>query len=257
MLTRKKKQPETKELALAGQPSAPAVFTSPEEVRQIQTLLSLLDTNPRIAGLREYRQLQRENPGALNRDFVVIEGQIEIKRDFALKVRKTMGLSYTVEKTAFNDTSEGLIFTCVVMVDGVAGTGACATSEVKEKARGKHAHFAQAIAETRAFKRALENRVGLPIVNTIIEQLFGGFDVEDAKRMRRVGPQAEAQRSPAVRDKLQAIHAQLREAVEDGHLSEPEGASWWERFKAAGNNLALVSTLEGKLAKLLMGDADE
>jgi hypothetical protein len=110
-------------------------------------------------------------------DFVNIGGKIEIKRDLALKLFSLSKLSYEVSMLPARIIGDEMIYYAkakVFLNDSsrtIASLGSCTTKEIDCKGGREH-HDALARAETRAFKRALEMAVGLPVINQIIERVY-------------------------------------------------------------------------------------
>ena len=118
-------------------------------------------------------------------DFAVIQGKIEPTRDLALKLFAIAKLNYDTEMIPPISRQDETIYYVKARVyknnEKVAdGLGACSTKEVRGE---RQHHDALARAETRAFKRALEACVGLPFINELILQLFGGYEKKNGERV--------------------------------------------------------------------------
>ncbi|MEO0144120.1 MAG: hypothetical protein ABIL45_04200 [candidate division WOR-3 bacterium] len=125
-----------------------------------------------------------------DKDFVIFRGRdnsvnVEITRNFALKINAMMNLNYQVVDYRIENEEDGsktYIVKVRVEKDGkyAEGLGICNTREFQDvsvqssnaKRVYRALHDALAIAETRALKRAIEVALGLPLINDIIEELF-------------------------------------------------------------------------------------
>jgi hypothetical protein len=118
----------------------------------------------------------------MNQDFIVIQNNIETTRNFNLKVMKVFELSKYIKEVKTEQLGKGKMMSTVVTSIGHGNRwneslGSCTTDEVKSKREdnSRFVHDMVAIAETRALKRAVEEYVGLPIINMVIKKLFGGY----------------------------------------------------------------------------------
>ena len=157
----------------------------------------------------------------MNRDFAVIKGSIETTREFALKAMVCFQVTSKILDKQFIQQGSDLHISITVDVGGVQATGGCSMSEIKS-GKDKSFHFAQARAETRGMKRAIEARIGLPIVNQIILNQFGGFDFHD-----------EEPRTVNHSDDWKSIGMQFRAAldgwVKDGKMTARASEMWLKR----------------------------
>lgn len=125
-----------------------------------------------------------------NQDFIAIGNTIEPVKSFCMKVELMADLTRAiVDKQIHVLNEKNIHYTMHVRLigkdgRGSDGIGACTTGEVdtyasgkRGKASGKAEHFAITRAETRAFKRALETYSGMPFINMVIMDVFGGHEI--------------------------------------------------------------------------------
>jgi hypothetical protein len=113
-------------------------------------------------------------------------------------------------------------------------------SETVKKKSERVFHDAQAIAETRAIKRALEAKAGLPFVNMLIKEIFGGFDVgKGASNVRSQGrtetnvTPLDPESAPEESKELgREIHGMLKQAKDSGVLTREDCNRHWHRAMA-------------------------
>jgi hypothetical protein len=182
----------------------------PEKLKEETTDLAVTKNESSLGALLGKQELEKFNvvmqcvdkAGALNaegfnigiknnKDFALIPGkngkQIEINRNFALKIIRIFGysfVSYTEPDTVISGPKPDIIVKVRVRMlspEGrfTSGVGGCALSETtaKNEASARVYHDALAIAETRAIKRAMESLVGLPFINELIFKIFGKYEV--------------------------------------------------------------------------------
>lgn len=123
------------------------------------------------------------------KDFAMIKDNIEITRDFALKLFKLGKLSYDAEIQQVEHDGDFMVMMIKATVSKngqkAVGFGACSTEETAQKKSGARGiHDALATAETRAYKRALEMIVGLPFINEVILQIFGTYQNKKAELIK-------------------------------------------------------------------------
>ena len=110
-------------------------------------------------------------------DFALIHGNVEITRDLALKLFSRARLDYDADPQVTEVGGDVVAIVKAKVWRGErhgTGLGACSLKEIAAKDEGnvRGIHDALAIAETRAYKRALEMCIGLPFINDIIMRLF-------------------------------------------------------------------------------------
>lgn len=122
---------------------------------------------------------------------------IEPKRELAMKLITFFDFSVDTELVRVDNiekkNSKGKITermytmkATVTAPSGAFATGHGMASTEQSHTEGREDHDAMARAETRAIKRAIEGRVGLPIINQLILHFFGGYSV-GPKKMQELG----------------------------------------------------------------------
>ena len=138
----------------------------------------------------------------ISKDFALIPGKsgkiVEPTRDLTLKLVAYFDLSVETEKVSVNDVTKKnsrgnkiifKMYTMKAIVRSPNGAFASAhgmASTEKSFTEGREDHDAMARAETRALKRAVETRLGLPIINQLIIHFFGGFNL-GPKKLQELG----------------------------------------------------------------------
>ena len=199
-------------------------------------LLQIIDRRPSLNWLKD--------KGNHNDDFCLIEGQIEPTRTFTLKVQKVANYSmyaYPAESVVVGEVVNVSVRVRLWDDDGeVTATGGCSTIETAHNKSKRLFHDAVAIAETRAFKRALEAKAGLPFINLIIKELFGTFEAKGAPP-RGEGPRdvTDSGNQPAKNlhpvknvELANTIKAKIKKGVEDG-MPEEWGRNHINRIKVS------------------------
>lgn len=200
------------------------------EIDAFNNLLSVCDKSPVLKDPKD--------PMA-NQDFALFNGNIEISRNFAIKTARMFTLNRKTVGHQFIETKDDLHVAVDVMVwddrGEVTASGGCSMSEIEKKAgAGRSAtrpfHDALAIAETRALKRAIEEKVGLPFINEIIRQVFGGYEIR-AKNLREVRQETkkEAPKDESVRSMMLKAHDAIAKAKKDGLFGKMDCDQWWNR----------------------------
>jgi|TARA_Y100000310_G_scaffold165283_1_gene165032 hypothetical protein len=195
-------------------------LTTPASLPGYEKLWSMVDTNPELPG---DHQPKGGDTLRMNRDFAVIKGSIETTRDFALKAMMCFQMTYQITDKQFIEAKSDLHISITVDVGGVQATGGCSLSEVRQ-GKDKAFHFAQARAETRAMKRAIEAKIGLPIVNQIILNQFGGYDWQDE-------PERSVKHGDEWTETGKRFKGELDSWVEGGKMTEKASKMWLERAR--------------------------
>lgn len=155
-----------------------------DDQKQVMTkVLTICDRNPVIRW--------REKDPNHNLDFCLIEGKIEPVKGFCLKCILIAGYSVESEQAPvitpvkLRDGGDDTLITVPVTISHPAGLrytmwGASSIRECDQGGRNKRAlHDALARAQTRAMKNVVEVAVGMPFINKILLDLFGGYEVSD------------------------------------------------------------------------------
>lgn len=186
---------------------------TPEQSRVIEEVIKLADRNPVLHW--------KKNDPNHNKDFIVIGGNLEPVKEFVLKVLFVAQLSFSALSADWSSIDGDTVVSVPVKIwrpeDGreVTAIGSSSIKEVRPTTR--EAHDAQSRAQTRALKIAVEIYMGMPFINRIISEIFGGFQVgnEDTgldpeKEPKNVTPEPEDDGLAPQRAKAQQI---LKHAV--------------------------------------------
>jgi hypothetical protein len=198
-----------------------------EDQRQIMVkVLEICDRNPVIKWI--------ENDPNHNLDFCLVEGKIEPVKGFCLKCIKVAGLSVesesppVIQPVKLRDGGDDTMITVSVSIASANGPrftlwGGSSIRECDNHGKNRRAiHDALARAQTRALKLAVETAVGMPFVNAILLQLFGGYEVRNAPEdegVKNITPIKEAPESRAI---WKRIWGMLKFAKESGYVTEEE-----------------------------------
>ena len=203
------------------------LFTEDQRV-MMGKVLEICDRNPVIKW--------KENDPNHNLDFCLVEGKIEPVKGFCLKCIKVAGLSVesesppVIQPVKLRDGGDDTMITVSVSIASADGPrftlwGGSSIRECDNNGRNRRAiHDALARAQTRALKLAVETAVGMPFVNAILFQLFGGYEVRNAPEdegaaARNVTPIKEAPESRAI---WKRIWGMLKFAKDSGYITEAE-----------------------------------
>jgi len=244
---------ENKELTEFISTVAPLLAT--DDLRQkYRTLYELADRSPVV----ERGEMDKWDA---NQDFIVFtdkhgNGNFDIQRGFALKAMRVF--EYGKRNTRTTTTpldGEVLVNTIVEIFDinsperSTEVQGACSTKETTAKGKKGNLrayHDAVATSETRALKRGVEELVGAPIINAMIREIFGGFEIRGAKKIRNVTPGKEnsagedsatvPEYSSEVRDILRVTGSWLTKARNAKLITQKEFDDWKRRLFESVNN---------------------
>lgn len=174
-----------------------------------------------------------------NSDFFSVRGGgIEISRDGMLKIRKLA--NYNVEVKAVNSIEHGndLHVTVIGRVADASGyveeVGGCSWSEIAPRKSSKDLRVYNDVvtrAATRMEKRAVEVKISVPFINTLIQMLFGGFQIGEAKgegRAVAAPPPRAALPSPTTQDDgYQSFLTFLRARRDEKRIQPAELGRYW------------------------------
>jgi len=203
-----------------------------------------------------------------NLDFCLIEGTIETTRSFNLKIAHLGHYNVSVEEPIPLERGDALHVSVRVKVwddDGeVQASGGCSSAEISGK---RLWHDMVTRAETRAIKRAIEIKAGLPFINILIKQLFNTYEVSGAPSSDD-GPEGTQPRDvtePPPTEKTpkpskysddakkvgKRIRAVLKRAVDMKQLTEERGTYWWNKVLASmgDNSIELLKVHETNIIK--------
>lgn len=227
------------------------------------------------------------NPSAwdANQDFIAFKDtsgswHIEIQRNLAMKLMWAFNMGKSDIQIQTTETSDGDVLvsvqgTVTLTIGGhersTEVTGGCSTSEAQSgrKSKNKRAyHDAVAIAETRMLKRGVEELVGAAVVNALIKEIWGGYELNERK-MRNVSPK-EKQKKPqqsseskpadtaALRQLRTDIQHKLRILHEHGRITQEDAYQRWERVKANARSESVLqqiaSDLDGMISQGASGE---
>lgn len=218
-------------------------------------LMAVIDRNPNLNG----------NTKDHNDDFCVIKtkhGQsIEITRNFALKLQHLASYNFKPEfPPSITEFGKHLHIAVAVKLwderGEVTEVGGCSTSEINEKNRSRAFHDALARAVTRGLKRALEAKAGLPFVNMLIKELFGGFDIQG--RTTPGGRNVTGSGTLAVDSQRlgNEIHKMLLDARNAGKISPEEVNKHWNETMLNISQLAQLENIKNTIEILIRERGD-
>ena len=236
-----------------------------EQVEVFGKALAVVDRNPIINWVR--------NDPNHNEDFCLIEGSIEITRNFALKLAHLNTLNLHVRDPQFLDNGVCVVGRLWNDKQQIEAVGACDFAEIKGK---RKMHDAVTRATTRMLKRALETMVGLPFLNLLIKELFGGFEVtgeDQAERKERdVTPEKEPlpaekphevkdlrwvkKSPPECRKIILLLRETLNEAIEIEAISKGEAEIWWVRVKSNSQKHHVMKNLHTEIDRKVQARLD-
>jgi len=217
-----------------------------KQVEYYGKLLRIIDRNPKVVWKR--------GDDDHNQDFIMIRGGYEPTRSFTLKAQKVANYSLYAHEPNIVELKDDVAASVQVKVwdnDGeVTAIGACSKSEIMSK-RGSNTrwfHDMTTTAETRGFKRALEAKAGLPFINLIIKELFGGFGMkgDEADVTASVvddEPQSKPKSGPItaeVKELADSMYWKLKRAASDGVITGERGKTWWNKVMASLHSTKLL-----------------
>lgn len=214
-----------------------------------------------------------------NQDFIVFtdkhgNGNFDIQRGFALKAMRVFEYGKRSTRTTTTPLPSGeILVNTIGEIFDIANPerstevqGACSTKETTAKGKAGNTrayHDAVATAETRMLKRGVEELVGSPIINAMIKEIFGGFEIRGAKKVKNVSPGQERgteqngagatvpDYSAAVRDTLRTMGATLTKARDKTLIDQKEFDAWKRRLFESINSEAACVRVAGQIEELL------
>lgn len=236
------------------------IFT-PAQEELYEKLLAIVDRSLEI----------RWERGSLshNNDFILLEGNIEPTRNYCLKAANVAGYNFKVSQPTHNEHDGHLLVSVRCKVwdseSEVMANGACSTQETQAGRKAKNTrgyHDAVAIAETRAFKRALELKAGIPFVNTMVAQLFGTFgvkrpegEVPPQRTPRDVTGSGQVEDAEVVKPQapkscveiIKRIKSVVTGEVKSGHMDAKTGRDWLNRVYASASDIEVLRRFESEI----------
>jgi hypothetical protein len=181
-----------------------------------------------------------------NNDFCLIGGKIEPVKNFALKCAFFAGLDIVTE--GITENGEGVNLRIVARVKvieprtgrSVSHSGASTAIECGakwSKPNKRYYHDMVARAETRALKKGVENIMGFPFINQIMQEIFGGFEITEEE----MGQSKEAKKITS------NIMKTLNKSVAAGTHSKEEMDDYRKRGRAANGDIDLLLRIQNEI----------
>jgi len=197
-----------------------------DQLQLYSKLMAVIDRNPNLDG---------KTPGC-NNDFCLIKTKlgysIEITRNFALKMQHIANYNYKPEFPPTIIEKENHFYIAIAVKlwnekGEVTEVGGCSTSEINEKNKTRAFHDTLARAVTRGLKRALEAKAGMPFINLLIKELFGGYEIQGRSTPTErdvTGSGGLAEDSKRLGNE---IHKMLKDARDAEMISQEEVNIYW------------------------------
>lgn len=227
---------------------------SDDQRQTFDHVMQIADKNP---------VLQWKNNPNHNRDFCLIEGNIEPVKEFCLKVQHQAKLSMACTDQKITGEGATMAAVCVVKVWGEDGrsvemAGASTALECGinrgNKPNKRAFHDAVGRAQTRAFKSAIEAYVGFAFMNIVLLELFGGYQVEgmgDDPRdhgIQDVTGTGSAEKIEPDSKKMNTLQETAFEWINAGMERKGKekswGSAWFSRVDAAKDVIKLREVIE-------------
>jgi len=264
---------EKTDLDLTDFKSQVAPLLATDDLREkYMTLYNLADRSPVV----ESQEMKKWDA---NQDFIVFtdkhgNGNFDIQRGFALKAMRVFEYGKRSTRTTTTPLPSGEILVSTIgEIFDIANPsrstevqGACSTKETTAGAKKNNTrayHDAVATAETRMLKRGVEELVGSPIINAMIKEIFGGFEIRGAKKVKNVSPGKEhgteqngagatvPDYTTAVRDILRNMGAALTAARNKGLIDQKEFDAWKRRLFESISEEAACIRMAGQIEERL------
>lgn len=219
------------------------LFTADQQ-QLFNDVMTIADKNPVLSW--------KGNPDH-NRDFCLIEGNIEPVKDFCLKIQHQAKLSMSCTDQKITGEGATMAAVCVVKVwaeDGrsveMAGGSTAMECGIKWTKPNKRAfHDAIGRAQTRAFKSAIEAFMGFAFINIVLLELFGGYQVTGAAEDPRDhgiqdvtesgSDEVVKENNPQMVTFKQTAIEWISYGVDSEGMSKEWAAVWFKRVSAARN----------------------
>ncbi|MCK5613573.1 hypothetical protein KAR91_67510 [Candidatus Pacearchaeota archaeon] len=221
---------------------------SDDQRQTFDNVMQIADKNP---------VLQWKNNPNHNRDFCLIEGNIEPVKEFCLKVQHQAKLSMACTDQKITGEGATMAAVCVVKVWGEDGrsvemAGASTASECRYGKNKRAFHDAVGRAQTRAFKSAIEAYMGFAFINIVLLELFGGYQVEgmgDDPRdygIQDVTASGSDEKIPdsKIETLQQTAFDWINAGMERKGKEKSWGSAWFSRVDAAKNPEKLREVIE-------------
>ena len=254
---------ETKGLIIAQRDT----ILTDKQLKLFDRIMRVIDRNPNL-----------DHELAIhNRDFCFILNKktgsksIEITRDFALKTLHLAQLNYAPVSKQFVEHGNDLHVAADVKVwddEGeITETGGCSMSEVDKRKSQHPFNDMITVATTRALKRGIEAKTGLPFVNLLILELFGGYQVGKPKTEKVKATMNESSSAEPVgegegkgsisvnwknlpienRSAGKTIHEMLKLAAADKVVDHEWVNTWWRRVCVNAKELPKLLNFKRKI----------
>ena len=256
---------------VTGEYSSPiATLLGPGYAEKYQTLFNLADKSPLV----DRKDMDKWDS---NQDFIVFtdkqgNGNFDIQRGFALKAMRVFGFGKRDLKTVTTELKSGEVLVSITgtiydtrspaLATEVAG--ACSTKETtagKKSNNTRAYHDAVATAETRLLKRGVEELVGGPVINAMIKEIFGGFEIRGSKKMKNVSPDGKTTQErpdgiiddPPEENKmlLRSVSDRLINAKRTGVITVGEFDDWKKRAILTIGTIGQLKNISGEIDKLI------
>lgn len=178
---------------------------------------------------------------------------IEAVKDFHLKVMFAANVSMRARDPIVVGVGADMVVTVGVTVwkeeREVTAHGGSSVQECGYPKNNRAFHDAVARAQTRAMKIAMEEFMGMPFVNMIIEQIFGGYTItnpqDEGVRVEVVPEEVPEGKIPSECAEIKRrIKKSMDDALAHGWLLEAEYEDWKPRLNAASKKKDLLAQFE-------------
>jgi hypothetical protein len=264
---------EQTDVTLRDTASPLAKMLSGDLREKYEALMSLADKSP-IVNVKDMGAWDA------NQDFIVFydrngNGHFDIQRGFALKAMRVFEFGKRNTRTTTTVMPDGVVLVNTILEVYEIGNpvrytevqGGCSTEETRSKGKSGNTrayHDAVAIAETRALKRGVEELAGMPIVNALIRDIFGGFDIK-ARELRDVTPKGaggsgdkdrRTEPDDEIKSLIDKMGKWLSGAKKTGVITVKEFDDWKRRVLENIDNKGVLKNLCGQIEGLIQERTD-